>query len=124
SLRGRCGDADAYNTGVGAARTVPILERTRLSDAEAALSSANLGTRTEERFDAAVPAAHVISSSPASGESVKRGADVRVVVSRGEETFEVPDLEGMSVEDARSRVEEQGLVLIEDEDRKGVVQGK
>src|SRR5699024_9473824 len=35
--------------------------------------------------------------------------------SRGEETFEVPDLEGMSVEDARSRVEEQGLVLIEDE---------
>ena len=113
---GGWGGADWYLTvGPGADRTVPVLVGTRLSDAEAALSAADLGTRTEERFDASVPAGHVISSSPASGESVKRGADVRVVVSRGEETFEVPDLEGMSVEDARSRVEEQGLVLIEDE---------
>src|SRR5699024_4540057 len=109
---GGWGGADWYLTvGPGADRTVPVLVGTRLSDAEAALSAADLGTRTEERFGASVPAGHAISSSPASG----AGADVRVVVSRGEETFEVPDLEGMSVEDARSRVEEQGLVLIEDE---------
>ena len=108
--------ADWYLTvGPGADRTVPVLVGTQLSDAESALSAADLGTRTEERFDASVPAGHVISSSPASGESVKRGADVRVVVSRGEETFEVPDLEGMSVEDARPMVEELGLELIEDE---------
>src|SRR5699024_6014775 len=72
---GGWGGADWYLTvGPGADRTVPVLVGTRLSDAESALSAADLGTRTEERFDASVPAGHVISSSPASGESVKRGA--------------------------------------------------
>src|SRR5699024_12483606 len=71
--------ADWYLTvGPGADRTVPVLVGTRLSDAEAALSAADLGTRTEERFDASVPAGHVTSSSPASGESAKRGVDVQI----------------------------------------------
>lgn len=103
------------DVGPGADRTVPVLVGTQLSDAEAALTSADLATRTEERFDDSVPAGHVISASPASGSTVKRGADVHVVVSRGEETFPVPDLVGSDLDAARQEVEAQGLVLIEDE---------
>lgn len=103
------------DVGPGADRTVPVLVGTQLSDAEAALTSADLTIRTGERFDASVPAGHVISASPASGSTVKRGADVQVVVSKGEETFPVPDLVGSDLDAARQEVEAQGLVLIEDE---------
>lgn len=115
ALGGWSGTTWYLTVGPGADRTVPVLVGTELSDAEAALNAADLSTRTEERFDASVPEGHVLSSSPTSGESVKRGADVHVVVSKGEETFAVPDLEGRTVDEARSHVEEQGLVLVEDD---------
>lgn len=107
---------DWYATaGPGGDRSVPVLAGTQLSDAEAALASADLSTRTEERFSDTVPAGHVISSSPSTGTIVKRGTDVQVIVSKGQQTFPVPSLEGMGVEEARQAVEEQGLALVEDE---------
>ena len=101
------------NTGPGADRTIPLVTGTTLADAEAALTSADLTVRTEERFDDTVPAGHVISSSPGTGTTVKKGADVQVVVSKGEQTFPVPELVGSEVEDARAAVEELGLELVE-----------
>ncbi|MBB5831618.1 PASTA domain-containing protein [Brachybacterium aquaticum] len=103
------------NTGPGADRTVPLVTGTPLADAEAALSASDLTVRTEERFDASVPAGHVISSEPSTGATVKKGDDIRVVVSKGEETFPVPALEGVALEDARAEVEALGLELVEDD---------
>lgn len=108
--------ADWYsNTGPGADRTVPVVTGTRLPDAEHALDSADLTVRTVEQFDDSVPAGHVISAAPTAGETVKKGTAVELVVSRGEQLFEVPDLEGLSLDDARSQVEEQRLELVEDD---------
>lgn len=101
--------------GPGGDRSVPVIAGTELADAEAALASADLSTRTEERFSDTVPAGHVISSSPSTGTVVKRGTDVRVIVSKGQQTFPVPDLVGMDAEAARQATEEQGLVLVEDD---------
>ena len=103
------------NTGPGADRTVPILTGTQLTDAEAVLDSADLAVRTEERFDETVPAGHVISSSPSTGTTVKKGSGVELVVSKGVQTFPVPDVEGMDLEAARSEVEDAGLELVEDD---------
>lgn len=103
------------NTGPGADRTVPILTGTQLTDAEAVLDSADLAVRTEERFDDTVPAGHVISSSPSTGTTVKKGSGVELVVSKGVQTFPVPDVQGMDLEAARSEVEDAGLELIEDD---------
>lgn len=100
--------------GPGADRTVPVLVGTGLQDAETALSAADLGTRTREEFSDTVPAGHVITVSPASGSTVKRGTDVQVVVSKGQETFPVPDLAGTTLQEAKSAVEGLGLVLVED----------
>lgn len=101
--------------GPGADRTVPVLVGTTLADAETALTAADLETRTVEEFSETVPAGHIISARPESGSVVKRGADVRVVVSKGRETFAVPDVAGLSRDEARSRVEAVGLVLVEDD---------
>lgn len=106
---------DWYTTaGPGGDRSVPVLAGTQLSDAEAALASADLSTRTQEEFSDTVPAGHVISSSPSTGTVVKRGTDVQLVVSKGEQTFPVPALEGMELEAARTEVEAHNLVLVED----------
>ena len=104
-----------FNTGPGADRTVPILTGTQLTDAEAVLDSADLAVRTEERFDDTVPAGHVISSSPSTGTTVKKGSGVELVVSKGVQTFPVPDVQGMDLEAARGEVEDAGLELIEDD---------
>lgn len=103
------------NTGPGADRTIPVLVGTQLTDAEQALDSADLTIRTVERYDDTVPAGHVISASPSSGGVVKKGTPVELVVSRGEQVFEVPDLTGLDVDGARDAVEAQNLVLVEDD---------
>jgi eukaryotic-like serine/threonine-protein kinase len=108
--------ADWYlNTGPGADRTVPLVTGTPLADAEAALTSTGLSVSTQERFDDTVPAGHVISASPSTGTTVKKGADVHVVVSKGEQTFPVPELVGTELDEARAAVEALGLVLVEDD---------
>lgn len=107
--------ADWYlDVGPGADRTVPLVTGTPLEDAEAALSSQGLSVSTQERFHETVPAGHVVSASPSTGTTVKKGTDVRVVVSKGVQTFPVPELVGSELEDARSQVEALGLELVED----------
>lgn len=113
---GAWGGGDWYlNTGPGADRTIPLVTGATLGDAEAALTAADLAVHTEERFDDTVPAGHVISSSPSTGTSVKKGTNVEVVVSKGEQTFPVPQVVGSDLESARTAVEELGLVLVEDD---------
>ncbi|WP_394214735.1 Stk1 family PASTA domain-containing Ser/Thr kinase [Brachybacterium vulturis] len=102
------------NTGPGADRTVPLVIGTPLADAEAALTSADLSVSTEEQFDDTVPAGHVISASPSTGSAVKKGAEVQVRVSKGEQTFPVPQLVGLDLDNARTEVGALGLELVQD----------
>ncbi|MGY5764370.1 PASTA domain-containing protein [Brachybacterium sp. DNPG3] len=103
------------NTGPGADRTIPVLAGTQLRDAEAMLDASGLSVRTVERFDDTVPAGHVISADPAAGTTVKKGENVRLVVSKGVELFTVPEVEGETLEDATAQIEALGLVIVEDD---------
>ena len=115
-LTGAWGGVDWYMfSGPGADRTVPLVTGTPLDDAEAELAASDLDVSTEERFDDTVPAGHVISADPSTGATLKRGDAVRLVVSKGVETFPVPALEGMGLDDARDQVESLGLELVEDD---------
>jgi beta-lactam-binding protein with PASTA domain/predicted Ser/Thr protein kinase len=115
-LCGAWGGVDWYlMTGPGADRTVPLVTGTPLGDAEAELAASDLAVHTEERFDDGVPAGHVISAEPSTGTTLKRGEEVRLVVSKGVETFPVPALEGTELEAAREEVEALGLELVEDD---------
>ncbi|MCL6423469.1 Stk1 family PASTA domain-containing Ser/Thr kinase [Brachybacterium sp. JHP9] len=101
--------------GPGGDRTVPALAGTQLEAADASLTAQDLRTATEERFDPEVPAGRIISTSPEPGSVLKRGDTVELVVSKGVETFAVPAVEGMSLEQAQAQVDAVGLVLVEDE---------
>jgi eukaryotic-like serine/threonine-protein kinase len=62
-----------------------------------------------ERFSDRVPPGDVLETRPAAGSYVKRGAEIEVVMSRGEHRVAVPDLGGKSRAAARLMLEGQSL---------------
>ena len=62
-----------------------------------------------EEYSETVPAGLVISSVPAPGDKVIRGSEIAAVVSLGPERFAVPELVGLTIEDAKSALEAVSL---------------
>ncbi|MGH9037858.1 MAG: PASTA domain-containing protein, partial [Acidimicrobiia bacterium] len=78
---------------------------------EAAMSLAerHLGVKKSEAYSDSVPAGEVIRQDPVAGEEAPRDSAVTVVMSRGPDVVEVPDVEGEDVEDAVRRLEAAGF---------------
>ncbi|MGQ0805837.1 MAG: PASTA domain-containing protein, partial [Actinomycetota bacterium] len=79
-------------------------------EAVAALAEARLGATMAEEFSDEVEAGKVIRTEPAVGQSAARDSAVTVVVSKGPELVDVPDLEGLRVEEASAALRAIGLV--------------
>lgn len=62
-----------------------------------------------EAYDEAVPAGHILRQSPRAGSLVKRGSEVKVVVSSGQEMVEVPELAGSVLQAAQVALAAAGL---------------
>jgi serine/threonine-protein kinase len=89
---------------------VPDLRGETVEDARALLSGADLAVEVvEERFDPAVPAGQVVSQTPAPGSSIKTKRKVRVILSRGTEVLQVPDLDGQTERRALLEIDRLGL---------------
>ncbi len=56
-------------------------------------------------------AGEVVATQPVAGEALKEGEMLAIFVSLGEPTVTVPDLEGLPLDDARTRLEADGLTL-------------
>lgn len=91
---------------------VPDLTGLEQDEAEATLQDAELvlGTVTHEYSDT-VEQGSVLSQSPAAADELRRNHAVSVVVSEGPQPVAVPDLSGMTVEEATSELETAGLQL-------------
>jgi len=60
-------------------------------------------------FSDEIAVGHVLETRPAGGSLVKRGAEIEIVLSRGEHRVAVPDLGGRSLTAARVTIESEGL---------------
>jgi serine/threonine-protein kinase len=67
---------------------------------------------TETAFSPDIPAGFVIETNPAAGQVVPKEATIIVVVSEGPEPVSVPDLEGLTEDEARSDINALGLTLV------------
>lgn len=96
--------------------TVPDVTGMMLEDAEIALTDAGLevGRVTEEATED-VEAGSVISQDPEAGEMAAEGSRVDVVVARAVEGVEVPDVVGLSLEDATATLEDAELTVRSEE---------
>jgi serine/threonine-protein kinase len=87
---------------------VPSVTGQSVDDAQGAIRSAGLQPHVTEQPSVEVEAGLVISQEPAGG-TAKRGSAVRLVVSTGPGIVAVPDVRGLSVDDARQKLEDAGF---------------
>lgn len=74
------------------------------------LSDLGLNTKVEGvKFDSEIPKNHVIFQHPQAGSQIKKGRDVRLVLSKGPSTVSVPRLAGVPLIKGRIILEENGL---------------
>lgn len=91
-------------------RVVPDLRG--LSDRQGAIVLERLGFRTgRDSANSPVERGRVVGTRPETGTELALPAEVTVVVSRGPDVVEVPDLVGLHVDDVERRLEAAGLVL-------------
>lgn len=98
------------NSGPGSMRTVPTVTGLDLADAEAQLSAADLNFTTSEAFDEKIAPGVVMSSSLTPGDSVRFGTTTDLVVSKGRESFPVPDVVGKDQATAEAALTAEGFV--------------
>lgn len=93
--------------------TVPDVVKKELEAAEIDLSNAGFEVASSEDFSEEVPAGAVISQSPEGNAEAVKDSTVKLVVSKGKEPklSSVPDLVGVSLEDARAKLQTANLKL-------------
>lgn len=79
------------------------------SKAEQTLSEAGFKVTVKQAFNSTVPEGSVVSQNPNAGIRAEQGSKVTIVVSRGTQRIEVPDVIGLSEEDAKAKIEDAGL---------------
>lgn len=90
---------------------VPNVVGKQVSVAKHILEDNHLRVTISEVSNPDVPAGQVISQSPGAGESVKEQRPVHLVVSKGVGDITMPDLTGLTLDQAKSRLKGLGLVI-------------
>ncbi len=91
---------------------VPELRLKTIDEATTLLLSMNLSIgEVEEEYHDTIPEGQIISQDIQVNTSVEYGTKINVVVSLGSEYVEVPDLSGMTLDEAEEALEEVGLKL-------------
>jgi serine/threonine-protein kinase len=89
--------------------TVPNVVGKKYEEARDSLAAGHLGVSRADAFSDSVPAGEVIRQDPVAGEEAPRDSAVTVVVSKGPDVVEVPDVRGEDVEDAVRQLEAAGF---------------
>ena len=105
------GGAGVYQF-TGSYEPVPPVTGLSTEEATQILSALELGAEIVEEFSEDVPKGTVISTDPISGENVRKGNSVILVVSKGKERYVIPsDLAGKDPADATAELEALTLVV-------------
>jgi beta-lactam-binding protein with PASTA domain/tRNA A-37 threonylcarbamoyl transferase component Bud32 len=102
-----------FVTGPGSFTVVPTVAGTA-EEAGRTLDSAGLAMKVVEQYDEQVPAGTVVGTQPGAGDQVRKGGTVTVLVSRGSEFTLAPDLAGVGLEEAATRLAAEDLTVAPD----------
>lgn len=89
--------------------TVPDVEGMKRSTAISTLKDAGFDVSTSEQYSDSVSDGLVISQNPSKNLEVAKGSTVKIVVSKGPENADVPDVIGMTESKATSTLEKAGF---------------
>ncbi|GAA1885821.1 Stk1 family PASTA domain-containing Ser/Thr kinase [Streptantibioticus ferralitis] len=101
--------AVVWYVGSGQFTSVPPVLALSKAQAEQKLRNAGLGVRVSEGFSETVAKDHVISTDPGPGQRIRGNGTVHVVVSRGPQRTDVPQVAGKPLEQAQQQIKDAGL---------------
>jgi len=91
----------------------PDLTGKSYSEGQAVLQEKGLSLVIErEMFSNDKPEGIILDQSPKAGEKIRPGEKVKVIISKGNKTLEVPDVKGKTVENARKTLTDRGFINI------------
>jgi serine/threonine-protein kinase len=90
---------------------VPDVSRYEAEIASMLITRSGLTLQRVDSIQTALPNGVAVGTRPASGATLSPGSGVILIVSRGEPTLSVPDLAGLSLEEAREELALLGLTL-------------
>lgn len=99
------------NSSSTATSAIPNVEGLPQQEALTELQAAGFVVSIVEEASADVAEGLVIRANPSVGSEIRQGATVTITVSTGREMINIPDVSGMTLEDAARTLEEVGLVL-------------
>ncbi|MFI9200779.1 Stk1 family PASTA domain-containing Ser/Thr kinase [Streptomyces sp. NPDC053048] len=91
--------------------TVPAVLDMPQGKATTTLEKAGLGVKSREEFSETVERGHVMSTDPKPGDRIRNTGKVTLTVSRGPQKAEVPNVVGMPLDQAKRKIEAQGLTV-------------
>src|SRR5690348_15274433 len=91
--------------------SMPNLVGQSVPEAQRMLAARGLQLRVADRVYSPLPVNAVVRQSPPAGEEMKISQDAHVVLSLGQQTVKIPDLEGQSMRAARISLLQAGLQL-------------
>ncbi|HEX7166636.1 MAG TPA: PASTA domain-containing protein [Acidimicrobiales bacterium] len=92
---------------------VPDLQGRTLADARRLVADEEFSIDASRRaFHETLPVGAIVSQSPLPGDPLKEGRAVRVVVSKGPAPRKVPDLAGLTTDEAKARLAEEQLTFV------------
>jgi len=89
--------------------SVPNVVGKSKASAQSTLKDKKFKVSSSSQYSESVASGKVITQSPAAGTEVVEGSTVSIVVSKGSEMVEVPDVIGSTETEARQTIESKGL---------------
>lgn len=91
---------------------VPDVQGMTTKEANDTLTAAGLVMKViSEEYSVDVEADKVISQDPGKERKVKKGREIKVIISKGSELIEVPNIRGMGITEAKATLSDAGLTL-------------
>ncbi|WP_336716491.1 Stk1 family PASTA domain-containing Ser/Thr kinase [Arthrobacter sp. USHLN218] len=100
-----------FGLGPGAAVDIPAVSGKPAGEAQSLLDGQGLHYRLEESFHEQIEEGVAIGTAPPAGEQIRRFETLTLIVSKGPELFDVPALEGLTVQEAQRQLEGVNLAL-------------
>lgn len=99
-------------TGALAHVDVPTVDGALKADAQRTLEKAGFEVTSETENHPEISIGRVIRTDPAGGASARRGSTVKLIVSAGPVTVQVPDVRGLPYEEAAKQLTDRGLEVV------------
>jgi len=100
-----------FGMGPGSPGTIPAVANKTVAQAQLLLSEAGFQSSTRDVFDDDVPSGLVVGTEPESGTEIRKFQPVALFVSKGPQLFELPKLTGVTLDEAKSALNQAEMAL-------------